>query len=1039
MGCVSEDDLLEYVERRLPRGEEAAVERHLRACDGCRRTLAELARTAGPEALVPEGEPLGRYELLEPIGAGGMGVVYAARDPKLRRTVALKMLQPGGSAGAGEAKMRERLLREARAMARLSHPNVLSVYDVGELDGRVFLAMELVQGGTATAWLRQKRRSWREVLEVFLAAARGLAAAHSAGLIHRDFKPDNVLVGDDGRVRVTDFGLASALAPAPGAPAAGREGAVLQALTATIAGASTTAIAGSPAYMAPEQLRGEKVDARADVFSFCVALYEAVYGEHPFAGDSLAELEDAIRQGRIRKPPRGNRVPQWLRRTLLRGLRHGPNERFRSMDAVVAAIEKARRGARRRIVVAGTLLAALLAAAATAYRSHAGSRGRVVLSVADFVNETGEKDLDGLSGMLITALEQSNRFSVLTRARLIDLARQGGAERVDRIDEALGRDLCRRGGATALVVAAVRKFGNVYAIDMKVLDPEKQAYLMSFQERGRGKESIPGQIDALSERTRRGFSERRAEFDASRVKVADAITPSLAAYQHYFQGEQLLNRLTNDFVAIGLARDEFRKAIALDPNFALAHYRLAHTLVLEDRDASGPIAAAAARLASLGAKDRAYVLALQARFEKRRDDAIARYEELLRAYPAEKEAHLLLAQVRCALGVTDPSEYARGAEEARAALALDPGYTLGSLAPVGESRAPGWQQLSAWEQLIVCEHFADDLRGWLAAAKEYVRRVPSARSMAQLGYAELAFGHASEAMRAFAQAERTYVDDPEGTLGLAMVRLKQDDFVGAEREYRRLLGGTPAQRREGRYGLSWTSAFRGRYREAARRLDEVVHLDRQLRDSPDLARAYGHQALWLSLASRDFGPSKEKIDRGLEAVDPAVEPAIVYRHFYWFAVMAALQAGRREVVNDLVKRSAPLGGNHFFGILAVEALRRAGEDAKAREALRARTGRRLGNGLEAYAAEWALAEKRYEDAIDASLAAEADPFYHHPDVIAYHASVYPRVLLIRAKARAALGRRDAARSDLDRLLALWRDADEGAPAVEEARALRRRL
>jgi tetratricopeptide (TPR) repeat protein len=269
--------------------------------------------------------------------------------------------------------------------------------------------------------------------------------------------------------------------------------------------------------------------------------------------------------------------------------------------------------------------------------------------------------------------------------------------------------------------------------------------------------------------------------------------------------------------------------------------------------------------------------------------------------------------------------------------------------------------------------------------------------------------------------------------------LKQDDFAGAEAEYRRLLGDSPERQREGHYGLSWTSAYRGRYREGVQRLDEVVRLDRALRDAPDLARAFGQQALWLSLATRDFGPTRERITLGIGAIDEAVEPAIVYRHFYWFAIAAALAGGRGDMMDDLVKRSASLGGNHPAGVVAVEKLRQAGEDAKAREELRARTGRRLANGLEAYAAEWALSEKRYGDAVDATLAAEAAPFWHHADWIGFHASYYPRVLLLRAKARAALGQRDAALADLDRLLAIWGRADAGMPALEEARALRRNL
>jgi len=352
MRCVSEDDLLEYVERRLPPENRAETEAHLRSCDPCRQLLAEVA----PEANDAERELAGRYEVIGPIAAGGMGIVYAARDAKLRRTVALKMLRPGGAGDATQAKMRDRLLREARAMARLSHPNVLPVYDVGELGGDIFVAMELVDGSSLRTWLGEKRRSWREVLEVFLAAARGLAAAHAAGIIHRDFKPDNVLVGKDGRVRVTDFGLASAAAPAARvAPAAGECEPVLS--------LSGTALAGSPAYMAPEQMRGEAVDARADVFSFCVALHEGLYGERPFAGDSLAELESAILRGELRKPRRTNGAPAWIFRTIVRGINAAADKRIESMDKVIAALEKDRRNVWMRPAIGAASLLAVLAIA----------------------------------------------------------------------------------------------------------------------------------------------------------------------------------------------------------------------------------------------------------------------------------------------------------------------------------------------------------------------------------------------------------------------------------------------------------------------------------------------------------------------------------------------------------------------------------------------------------------------------------------------------------------------------------------------------
>ncbi|KAB2884356.1 MAG: serine/threonine protein kinase, partial [Kofleriaceae bacterium] len=223
-----------------------------------------------------------RFLILEKLGEGGMGAVYVAYDTLLDRKVAMKVVRPDRRSSMGGISPRERLLREAQAMARLSHPNVVAVLEVGELDDDVYLALELVEGTTLKAWMRAQRRPWPEVIAHFVAAGRGLAAAHEAGLVHRDFKPDNVLIGSDGRVRVADFGVVSmshgqresSSSPSPGVEpdASGASDAF------TFSGMRV----GTPAYMPPEQYEGEAVDARADQFSFCVALWEALYGERPF-------------------------------------------------------------------------------------------------------------------------------------------------------------------------------------------------------------------------------------------------------------------------------------------------------------------------------------------------------------------------------------------------------------------------------------------------------------------------------------------------------------------------------------------------------------------------------------------------------------------------------------------------------------------------------------------------------------------------------------------------------------------------------------
>jgi tetratricopeptide (TPR) repeat protein len=276
-----------------------------------------------------------------------MGVVYSAFDPGLDRRVALKLLRsdPGDGADRGE----RRLIREAKATAKLAHPNVITIHDVGSNEYGVFLAMELVEGATLRAWLGEGQRTWSEVLASFVAAGRGLAAAHSVGLVHRDFKPENVMVGTDGRVRVLDFGLAVPVGEDT-APESELEE-LSSGKLAEVGDSVTRGIIGTPAYMAPEQHLGMAMDARTDQFSFCVALYEGLYGQRPFSGKTRPALVLAVTSGTITEVPRGRSVPAWVRTALVRGLSPKPRDRWPSMDDLLHELSRDPARRRRRIGV----------------------------------------------------------------------------------------------------------------------------------------------------------------------------------------------------------------------------------------------------------------------------------------------------------------------------------------------------------------------------------------------------------------------------------------------------------------------------------------------------------------------------------------------------------------------------------------------------------------------------------------------------------------------------------------------------------------
>jgi tetratricopeptide (TPR) repeat protein len=331
------------------------------------RTPSEGGRVAvDSNETIVRGTIVGRYVVIDELGAGGMGVVYAAYDPELDRKVAIKLLHLASGGSEQSTEGRTRLVREAQALAKLSHPNVVAVHDVGAVDDRVWMAMELVTGHTLTAWLEERARPWPEVLRVMVAAGEGLAAAHEAGLLHRDFKPDNVMIDAGGRVRVMDFGLARAgfelgLASEPetaeGIPQ--RSGPISLSSRVTQVGS----LMGTPDYMSPEQFAEREVDAKSDQFSFCVALWETLHGRRPFTADSLPELAAQVIEGKRERPPASTRVPAWLRRVCERGLATDPSQRFSSMRELLESLARAHARARRKLWLGGAGVLVLAGAA----------------------------------------------------------------------------------------------------------------------------------------------------------------------------------------------------------------------------------------------------------------------------------------------------------------------------------------------------------------------------------------------------------------------------------------------------------------------------------------------------------------------------------------------------------------------------------------------------------------------------------------------------------------------------------------------------
>jgi serine/threonine protein kinase len=332
--CLSADEVNAIAAGLLDAAASSRAHLHLDQCGSCRKLVAAVADSGAQEtprsgAVVRERMPIGRgtvigrYVVDRVLGAGGMGVVYAAHDPELDRPVALKLLHEADAEGE---PCEDRLRQEARAMARLDHANVLRVHDVGRHGDRTFIAMEFVEGRTLRRWLVEEPRSTAAIVEVLVRAGRGLCAAHEAGILHGDFKPDNVFISSQGCVVVGDFGLARPLEQPW----------------------QDDDIGGTPAYLAPEVLAGARPAAASDQFSFCVSFWEAVHGARP--GRRFAHSPD---------------VPRWLRRALMRGLHPDAAARHPSLAALLDDIERAPR--RQKQIAAGAAFFIAAAGAATMF------------------------------------------------------------------------------------------------------------------------------------------------------------------------------------------------------------------------------------------------------------------------------------------------------------------------------------------------------------------------------------------------------------------------------------------------------------------------------------------------------------------------------------------------------------------------------------------------------------------------------------------------------------------------------------------------
>jgi len=942
--------------------------------------LQELA-AAPPPADLPEvpipslrpGTVIGRFEVKREIGRGGFGVVYEAHDQGLLRAVAFKLVR------AGRASLGEGLLqREAEAIARLSHPNLVTLFDVGQSAFGPYLVLELLRGRTLQQRLEEGPLPLPEALDIALQIARGLAHAHGNGVVHRDLKPSNVFLCERGPLKLLDFGMSHAF---------GRQ---------RVSG-------GTPAFMAPEQWRGDPEDERTDVFALGLLLHRMLTGALPWPDDGGSAVTGPAAAPRLAVPEHpalGRLVDRMLAKDVAKRPRDGA-EVLTALEAMAA--QTPARPARRRALAWG---GALLAAAALASGLWALRGGRPPpgppprVAVADMANATGDPGLDDLAGLLITALEQSRWLEVLPRSRQVDLLQEEGREAVGRIDEGLGREIARRAGA-ALVLPSIGRFDEVYAVDLKVVDPTTGALLLAAHGEAGSKAAIPTTIDQLAARVRRGLREVAAEPARPEVRMASAVT-NLEAYRHYFRGMELLGSQPAEGIT------EFREALAIDPDFPLAHYGLswAYEFYGSPERGRAEIEAALAGAPRLPAKERTLVQAWKLHLDGREEEAHALYAEAAQAYPHDKQVQLLAAQLYFNEGDIGRSipyyERARALGQLDGVLELATGYVL-----TGRGA----------EARTLLEELGDKV--------SRIRRVHYVRALALI-----ATGRPEEAIRGYPEARQLRPEERSLDLELQRiwVLLEARHWREAEARARTLLdeGAAPAQEGKGHAvrravpaPLPVALVYQGRFREAL----ELLSLP--------------HERAMLLTGLSDRAGARRAVDEALATSASGARPQEL-RRFRHVAPVLLEYLGETGRALELAALVPDVPARRYHRALARW---RAGGDLSELQALAVEPGFTaapyfLGEALlgQGDAAGAARELRRFQAGFRGGLLG-LDP--SRPGL--FDAWAFPRSHLLLARALLAQDDRSGAAATLAALLEQWRQADPDLPALAEARALAARV
>lgn len=593
-----------------------------------------------------------------------MGIVYKAQDTRLKRDVALKFLPPELTR---DRDAKKRFIREAQTISSIDHPNICTVYEIDETkEGQLFIAMACYKGRTLKENLADGPIRVEEAVKIAMDVAKGLAKAHSQGIIHRDIKPANIFITDDGVVKILDFGLAK--------------------LASKSSLTRTGSTPGTAYYMSPEQLKGEKIDHLTDIWSLGVVLYEMVTGQMPFRG----EYEQAVIYSILNKKPERLRsvsgdIPVDIKRIIERSLQKEPSKRYRNIRQIGKDLNDVKQNLHihfpksraqsltksKIIKITVLIVLPLILVLSFFILKQVVFKKEVIekpLSVAviSFENQTGNSAYDylrdAIPNLLITSLEQSPRLQVTTWERLYDLLKQLGKENIQTIDKNTGFELCAIEGIDAIVLGSFVKTGDVFATDIKILDVATKRIIKSARSQGTGIESIlKNQIDQLSNEISNGLVIPKAQANYAGTKIMDVTTSSIEAYNYFVRGRDEYFRGT------GEAPKYLKKAIEIDTTFATAYLWLGRTLIIDMAEKNQYLMKARQYSHKATRKEQLYI---EAELEPDYKKKSILYNKIIKEFPKEKYPHYILGENH-----RYNKNFKNALEEYMEALDLDPYFT----------------------------------------------------------------------------------------------------------------------------------------------------------------------------------------------------------------------------------------------------------------------------------------------------------------------------------------------------------------------------